>query len=67
MDECDPTRDPGFLYAHLLRKAGVLTRTDYYEGLPNMLVHFAELSTTLNVGMQLAAAFRWLLQSDDRK
>lgn len=62
MDECDPTRDQGFLYAELLQEAGVLTRTDYYEGLPNMFVQFAELETTLLAGIHLAAAMRWLLQ-----
>ncbi|KAJ9609345.1 hypothetical protein H2200_005672 [Cladophialophora chaetospira] len=67
MDECDPTRDQGFLYANLLRKAGVLTRVDYYEGLPNMFVHYAELSTTLTAGYNLSAAVKWLLQHEDKK
>lgn len=62
MDECDPTRDQGFLYAHLLHRAGVPVRTDYYEGLPNMFVHFAELQTTLAAGFQLSGAVQWLLQ-----
>ncbi|KAF2122778.1 hypothetical protein BDV96DRAFT_561361 [Lophiotrema nucula] len=29
MDECDPIRDQGFLYAELLAEAGVKTRTDF--------------------------------------
>ena len=62
MDECDVTRDQGFLYAHLLREAGVMTRTDYYPGLPNMFVHFVELSTTLLAGIHLSAALKWLLE-----
>ena len=62
MDEHDPTRDDGFAYAELCREAGVLTRTDYYEGLPNMFVYFAELSTTLTAGFHLSGAVKWLLQ-----
>lgn len=62
MDEVDPTRDQGFLYADLLQKAGVKTRVDYYEGLPNMFVQFAELSTTLTAGIHLAAGLSWLVQ-----
>ena len=62
MDECDPIRDQGFLYAELLAEAGVKTRTDYYEGLPNMFVQFAELSTTLTAGIHLTAGVKWLLQ-----
>lgn len=62
MDECDPIRDQGFLYAELLQEAGVKTRTDFYEGLPNMFVQFAELSTTLTAGIHLTAAVKWLLQ-----
>lgn len=62
MDECDPTRDQAFLYAELLQQAGVLTRTDYYRGLPNMFVQFPELPTTLTAGGHLAAGIAWLLQ-----
>ena len=62
MDECDPIRDHGFLYAQLLRDAGVLTRTDYYRGLPNMFVQFPALPTTLVAGGHLAAGVAWLLQ-----
>ena len=62
IDECDPTRDQGFLYAELLAAAGVKTRTDYYEALPNMFVQFAELSITLLAGIHLTAGVRWLLQ-----
>ena len=62
MDECDPIRDQAFLYAELLQEAGVLTRTDYYEGLPNMFVQFPELPTTLLAGGQLAGGIAWLLQ-----
>lgn len=62
MDECDPTRDQAFLYAELLQQAGVLTRTDYYRGLPNMFVQFPELPTTLKAGGHLAAGVAWLLQ-----
>lgn len=65
VDECDPIRDQGFLYAARLQDAGVLTRTDYYRGLPNMFVQFPELPTTLKAGSQLSAAVAWLLQ--DRK
>ncbi|KAG8533620.1 uncharacterized protein KY384_001360 [Bacidia gigantensis] len=50
MDECDPTRDQGFLYEKLLRRAGVNTRTDYYRGLPNMFVQFPGLPTTAGAG-----------------
>lgn len=63
MDETDPTRDQGFLYAKPLAEAGVKTRTDYYEGLPNMFVQYPELSTTLTAGIHLAAGVRWLLQA----
>lgn len=62
VDECDPIRDHGFLYAELLRKAGVPTRTDYYMGLPNMFVQFPELPTTAKAGGHLSAAIAWLLQ-----
>ncbi|KAF2098963.1 alpha/beta-hydrolase [Rhizodiscina lignyota] len=62
MDECDPIRDHGFLYAELLRDAGVLTRTDYYRGLPNMFVQFPELPMTAIAGFHLSAAIKWLLQ-----
>lgn len=62
MDECDPTRDQAFLYAELLQQAGVLARTDYYRGLPNMFVQFPELPTTLKAGGHLAAGVAWLLQ-----
>ena len=62
MDECDPIRDQGFLYAELLAAAGVKTRTDYYRGLPNMFVQFPELPMTLTAGIQLAAGFKWPLQ-----
>lgn len=62
MDECDPIRDQGFLYAKLLQEAGVLTRTDYYKGLPNMFVQFPELPTTLVAGGHLAGGIAWLLQ-----
>lgn len=61
MDECDPIRDQGFLYAELLQEAGVLTRTDYYRGLPNMFVQFPELPTALVAGGHLAAGIAWLL------
>lgn len=62
VDECDPIRDQGFLYAERLQEAGVLTRTDYYRGLPNMFVQFPELPMTLKAGGQLSAAVAWLLQ-----
>jgi versiconal hemiacetal acetate esterase len=62
MDECDPIRDQGFLYAKLLSEAGVKTRTDYYRGLPNMFVQFPELPSTLKAGGHLAAGIAWLLQ-----
>ena len=62
MDECDPIRDQGFLYAELLQGAGVLTRTDYYKGLPNMFVQFPDLPTTLVAGGHLAAGIAWLLE-----
>jgi versiconal hemiacetal acetate esterase len=62
MDECDPIRDQAFLYAELLRDAGVLTRTDYYRGMPNMFVQFPELPMTTTAGWQLPAAIKWLLQ-----
>lgn len=62
MDELDPTRDDAFFYAELLQEAGVLTRTDYYEGLCNMFVAFAELETTLTAGIHLTAGMKWLLQ-----
>ncbi|KAI1849632.1 hypothetical protein JX266_004581 [Neoarthrinium moseri] len=62
MDECDPIRDHGFLYAELLQQAGVLTRTDYYKGLPNMFVQFPELPKTPQAGINLSAAIGWLLQ-----
>ena len=62
MDECDPIRDQGFLYAELLAEAGVKTRTDYYRGLPNMFVQFPELPTTMVAGFHLAAGVKWLLQ-----
>jgi acetyl esterase/lipase len=62
MDECDPIRDQGFLYAELLHKAGVHTRTDYYRGLPNMFVQFPELPSTLVAGGHLSAGIAWLLQ-----
>ena len=62
MDECDPIRDQGFLFAELLAKAGVRTRTDYYRGLPNMFVQFPELSATLVAGGHLAGGIAWLLQ-----
>ena len=61
MDECDPIRDQGFLYAELLQEAGVLTRTDYYKGLPNMFVQFPDLPTTLVAGGHLTAGIAWLL------
>ena len=32
MEEFDPISDRGFLYAKLLKEAGVKTRTDYYRG-----------------------------------
>ena len=51
MDECDPIRDHGFLYAEPPRDAGVLTRTHFYRGLPNMFVQYPELSTTVIAGM----------------
>jgi versiconal hemiacetal acetate esterase len=62
MDECDPIRDQGFLYNELLQEAGVKTRTDYYQGLPNMFVQFPDLPTTLTAGGHLAAGIAWLLQ-----
>lgn len=62
VDECDPLRDQGFFYAERLQDAGVLTRTDYYRGLPNMFVQFPELPMTLKAGGQLSAAVAWLLQ-----
>lgn len=62
MDECDPTRDQAFPYAELLRQAGVLTRTGYYRGLPNMFVQFPELPTTLQAGGHLAGRVAGLLQ-----
>jgi acetyl esterase/lipase len=62
MDECDPIRDQGFLYAELLAEAGVKTRTDYYRGLPNMFVQFPELPTTMIAGIHLAARVEWLQQ-----
>ncbi|KAI1865646.1 hypothetical protein JX265_007969 [Neoarthrinium moseri] len=62
MDECDPIKDHGFLYAELLQQAGVLTRTDYYKGLPNMFVQFPELPKTPQAGIYLSAAIGWLLQ-----
>lgn len=62
MDECDPIRDEGFLYAEMLRDEGVLTRTDYYKGLPNMFVQFPELPIIAMAGIHLSAAIRWLLQ-----
>jgi versiconal hemiacetal acetate esterase len=62
MDECDPIRDQGFLYNDLLTAAGVKTRLDYYEGLPNMFVQFLGLPTTLIAGTHLAAGHAWLLQ-----
>ncbi|KAG6359983.1 hypothetical protein INS49_011038 [Diaporthe citri] len=62
MDGCDPTRDQAFLYTELLQQAGVLTRTDYYQGLPNMFVQFPELPSTLKAGGHLAAGVAWLLQ-----
>ena len=61
MDECDPTRDQGFLFEALLREAGVRTRVDYYPGSPNMFVQFPELPTTAVAGYQLSAGVRWLL------
>jgi versiconal hemiacetal acetate esterase len=61
MDECDPIRDHGFLYTKLLRDSGVLTRTEYYKGLPNMFVQFPELPATLVAGGNLAAGIAWLL------
>jgi acetyl esterase/lipase len=63
MDEVDPTRDQAFLFAELLQEAGVLTRTDYYRGLPNMFVQFPELPMTAIAGGQLAAGVAWLLQA----
>jgi versiconal hemiacetal acetate esterase len=62
MDEVDPTRDDAFLYLELLQEAGVLTRSDYYPGLCNMFVWFAELETTLTAGIHLTAGMKWLLQ-----
>jgi versiconal hemiacetal acetate esterase len=62
MDECDPTRDQALLYVELLQKAGVLTRTDYYRGLPNMFVQFPDLPMTAIAGGQLTAGVAWLLQ-----
>ena len=62
MDECDPIRDQGFLFAELLAEAGVRTRTDYYRGLPNMFVQFPALPTVLVAGGHLAAGIAWLLQ-----
>lgn len=61
MDECDPTRDQGFLYEALLREAGVKTRVDYYPGLPNMFVQFPALPTTAIAGFHLSAGVKWLL------
>jgi versiconal hemiacetal acetate esterase len=61
MDECDPTRDDGFLYDKLLADAGVKTRVDFYRGLPNMFVQFPELATTPRAGVVLSSAVRWLL------
>lgn len=46
MNERDPIGDQVFLYAELLREAGVLTRTDFYRGMPNISVHFLHLPTT---------------------
>ena len=63
VDEIDPIRDQGLLFAELLREAGVLTRTDFYRGPPNMFVQYPELPTTLNVGVHLSAGVQWLLQS----
>lgn len=65
MDECDPIRDHAWLYTDLLREAGVLTRTDYYRGLPNMFVHYPQIPDTARAGWQQSAAVRWLL--DERK
>ncbi|KAL6892029.1 alpha/beta hydrolase fold domain-containing protein [Trichoderma evansii] len=65
MDEYDPFRDHAFLYAELLREAGVLTRTDYYRGLSNMFVHYPQIPDTARAGWQQSAAVRWLL--DERK
>lgn len=62
MDECDPIRDQGFLYAELLQEAGVKTRTDFYRGLPNMFVQWPELEETVIAGGHLAAGVAWLLQ-----
>lgn len=63
VDECDPIRDEGFLYAELLAEAGVKTRTDYYRGLPNIFVQFPDLPTTLVAGGHLAGGIAWLLQN----
>ncbi|KAF2239696.1 alpha/beta-hydrolase [Viridothelium virens] len=61
MDECDPTRDQGFLYEALLSEAGVRTRTDFYPGLPNMFVQFPDLPTTAIAGFHLSVGVSWLL------
>lgn len=62
VDERDPIRDQGFIYAELLREARVLTRTDYYRGLLNMFVQFPQLPTMVVAGGHLAAGIAWLLQ-----
>ena len=36
MDGPDSTRDEGWLYEELLRKAGVQAGADFYAGLPNV-------------------------------
>ncbi|KAF8521198.1 Alpha/Beta hydrolase protein [Hysterangium stoloniferum] len=59
----DPLRDETFLYAKLLREAGIATKVDVYPGFPHMFqLLFPDLLASRRQNGQLREGLHWLLR-----
>ncbi|KAF8521194.1 alpha/beta hydrolase fold-domain-containing protein [Hysterangium stoloniferum] len=60
----DPLRDEAFLYARLLREAGIATKIDVYPGFPHAFQLFSPaLLASRRQNSQLREGIEWLLRS----